>query len=128
MKHNLKITAILVVMFLVTQFLGLYVVNFYSTTKMIDGEKIDVLDPNVLPYGFESPEPQNQTEFNWLFVMVLMAFTFAILLLLFLSRINAVFFLKTWFFLVIILEFYLLVHLCYLALQVNRFYYFQLSH
>lgn len=103
MKHNLKITAILVAMFIITQFLGLYVVNFYSTTKMVDGQEMNIADPHILPYGFESPEPQNQTEFNWLLGMVLMAFTFAILLLLFLSKINAAFILKAWFFIVIVI-------------------------
>ncbi len=101
MKHNLKITAILVAMFLITQFLGLYVVNFYSTTKMVDGQETDVSAPH-LPYGFESPELKSQGEFYQAFGGILFAFTIAILLLLFLSKINAAFFLKTWFFLVII--------------------------
>ena len=30
MKHNLKITAILLGMFIITQFIGLYVVNHYQ--------------------------------------------------------------------------------------------------
>ena len=43
MKHTLKITAILIIMFLITQLIGLAVVSFYQ-------------DGNKLPYGMEPPE------------------------------------------------------------------------
>ena len=51
MKHNPKITALLLVMFLVTQFIGLYVVNHYQA------EEED------LPYGLETPDPETQSDF-----------------------------------------------------------------
>ena len=38
MKHNLKVTVILLAMFLVTQFIGLYVVNSYSTQRVDKGD------------------------------------------------------------------------------------------
>ena len=51
MKHNIKITLILLIMFLVTQFIGLYVVNHYSNPE------------NPLPYGMETPEIQDNSDF-----------------------------------------------------------------
>ena len=55
MKHNLKITAILLTMFVLTQFIGLYVVNHYMA------EEED------LPFGLENTEPEKASEFYILF-------------------------------------------------------------
>ena len=88
MKHNLKITAIILGMFLLTQFIGLYVVNFYSPTRIIQGEITNVSAPE-LPFGLETPELKEKSEFNYAFVSVIIAFMIAISLLLFLSRLNA---------------------------------------
>ena len=61
MKHNLKITAILIAMFLLTQIIGLFVINFYENP---DTE---------LPYGMEPPEDINpQTSI----ISILFAFAF----------------------------------------------------
>jgi len=58
MKHNTKITIILIAMFLITQIIGLYVINFYENSE------------NELPYGMEPPEEINtQTSiFSILFI------------------------------------------------------------
>ncbi|HJZ19264.1 MAG TPA: presenilin family intramembrane aspartyl protease [Candidatus Nanoarchaeia archaeon] len=102
MKHNFKITAILLAMFLITQLIGIYVVNFYSPVKIVEGEKINVTAPN-LPFGLETPELEEEKDFNYAFVSILLAFMIAISLLLFLTRLNAEFFLRLWFFLVIVI-------------------------
>ena len=54
MKHNLKITAIIIGMFILTQFIGIYVVNYYSPVKIINGNITEVNAPN-LPFGLETP-------------------------------------------------------------------------
>ncbi|MBI2043188.1 hypothetical protein HYT25_02255 [Candidatus Pacearchaeota archaeon] len=103
MKHNLKITVILLAMFIITQLIGIYVVNFYSPTKIIGGQITNVSAPE-LPFGLETPELKEKSEFNYAFVSIIIAFMIAISLLLFLTRLNAEFFLRLWFFLVIIIS------------------------
>src|SRR3989338_1761830 len=83
MKHNLKITFILLAMFLVTQLIGIYVVSFYSPVKIINGETVNVSSPD-LPFGFETPELREQNEFNYAFASVVLSFMIAISLFLFL--------------------------------------------
>jgi len=88
MKHNLKITIILIAMFLITQFIGLYVVNFYNQEK------------NELPYGMEPPKEINpQTSI----FSILFAFVLAVSLFFILTKIRAEQFIRLWFFLVTII-------------------------
>lgn len=92
MKHNLKITIIILVMFLITQFIGLYVVNHYSVLG------------NPLPYGMEPPAVSNNSDFyTTLFPSIIIAFIFAIVLLILLTKFNLGFVLKLWFFIVILI-------------------------
>ena len=102
MKHNLKITFILLAMFIATQFIGIYVVNNYSSVKISNGVSINVSAPS-LPFGLETPELKETNEFNYAFFSIIIAFIIAISLVLFLTRLNAEFFLRLWFFLVIII-------------------------
>jgi len=89
MKHGLKITAILLLMFLATQFIGLYVVSHYTNTD--------------LPLGLETPELEGEREYNQVFISIIIAFVIAIGLLLLLSHFKAQFFLKLWFFIVVVI-------------------------
>ncbi len=91
MKHKLKITLILLSMFLVTQFLGLYVVHYYS------------LAGHALPFGLQSPQPQTASDYGSLFTGILFAFVFAILLFFFLTKFKISFVLKAWFFIVVVM-------------------------
>jgi hypothetical protein len=92
MKHNLKITFILLAMFLVTQFIGLYVINHYS------------IQGNPLPYNMGMPEVENDSDFyTSLFPSIIIAFIFAIVLLILLTKFNLGFVLKLWFFVVILI-------------------------
>ena len=102
MKHNVKITLILLLMFVVAQFIGLYVVDYYSPVKIVEGNVVNVTAPD-LPFGLETPELKEKKDFNYAFVSILLAFVISISLLLFLTRLNAEFFLRLWFFLVITL-------------------------
>ena len=91
MKHNLKITLILLAMFIVTQFIGLYVVNHYTTS----GEG--------LPYGMETPPIEQEKDFYYVFPSLLIAFIIAISLLIFLNKLQWDFILKLWFFVVVVI-------------------------
>ncbi len=91
MKHNLKITAILLGMFLVTQFIGLYVVNHYQQ----EGEE--------LPYGMETPEIEKESDYYGFFTGIIIAFIIAISLLFFLMKFRFELILKVWFFLVVVI-------------------------
>ncbi len=66
MKHNPKITSILLVMFILTQFIGLYVVNHYQA------------EDKELPYGLSTPEPEKKSEFYIIFSYIIVAFIIAI--------------------------------------------------
>jgi len=89
-------------MFLITQFIGLYIVNHYSQVKIIDGKTMNVSAP-ALPYGMDSPEIQEDKEFNQIFVSIIFAFIFAIVLLFLLMKFKAEFVLRLWFFLVVVI-------------------------
>jgi presenilin-like A22 family membrane protease len=93
MKHNIKITAMLLGMFLVTQLIGLYVVNFY----MSDGIQ--------LPYGFNQQVPEKATtnDYTQFLIGLVISFAIAVFLVFILMRISAVWFLRAWFFVVIAL-------------------------
>lgn len=90
MKHNTKITAILLTMFLVTQLIGLWVVGYYS------------LDGKVLPYGLEPPQVQEEQELSF-FISLIISFIIAIALVFILMNIKAVWFMRAWFFSVVTL-------------------------
>lgn len=89
MKHNQKITYILLSMFIITQFLGLYVVGFYSSPE------------NPLPYGLEVPAAQNTGEYTSYFSTIIFAFILAILIFVLLTKLKLALVLKIWFFLVV---------------------------
>ena len=88
MKHTIKITLILMLMFLITQLIGLFVIQVYN-------DKTHSVD---LPYGTEPPEEvQNQTSFLYL----LISFVIAISIFILLMKLNAATFIRIWFFIVI---------------------------
>lgn len=89
MKYNLKITAVLLGMFIIAQFIGLFVVNHYLPSE------------NNLPFGLETPQPQNQSEYSQLFLFITFAFVIAIFIFFFLSKLRIEFILKAWFFFVV---------------------------
>jgi len=92
MKHNVKITIILLAMFLVTQFIGIYVVNHYSNPA------------HPLPYGMENPEAESEADFYTSFLpSIIIAFIFAIILLILLTKFKLAFVLKIWFFIVVLI-------------------------
>ncbi len=103
MKHNVKITIVILSMFLLTQFIGLYVVDNYSNQKVIGGEITKINATKILPYGMEIPEIKEEKDYTTNFVSILMAFVIAIAILFTLTRFKVKFVLKFWFFFVTIL-------------------------
>lgn len=91
MKHNPKITAILLIMFVLTQFIGIYVVDHY------------LAEDKDLPYGLETPKPEKKSEFYIIFSYIIVAFIIAISLLFFLTKFKVEIILKIWFFIVVII-------------------------
>lgn len=100
MKHNLKITAIILAMFLITQLIGIYVASYYAPVKFVGGEKIEVDAPD-LPFGLEMEEPKENFEFAQAIASIIFAFIIAISLLLLLSRFKIEAIIRFWFFSVV---------------------------
>ena len=96
MKHNLKITAILTVMFIVTQLIGLFVVSAY-----VNGLE--------LPYGMEPPKEVKEKPQG---PEIIFAFIIAVLFFSLLIKLNAETFIRIWYFVVTVLA---------LALAINVF-------
>ena len=91
MKYKIKITFIILSLFIVTQFIGLYVINYY-----IDND-------NQLPYGMAPPPIEKESDFYTSFLpSIIIAFIIAISILFLLMKFNAEFILKLWFFLVVV--------------------------
>jgi presenilin-like A22 family membrane protease len=90
MKHTVKITAILISMFILTQLIGLAVVSYYQSPD------------NPLPYGMEPPEVTEETAFSFLTTLVI-AFVLAILIIFLIMNFRKVWLMRIWFFLVVIL-------------------------
>ena len=89
-------------MFILTQFIGLYVIDNYSPTKIIDGQTSNVTSLS-LPYGMESPEVNGEADYLTFFYSIIIAFVLAILILYLLTHFNANIIIKLWFFTVVVL-------------------------
>jgi presenilin-like A22 family membrane protease len=91
MKYTNKLTLLILGIFFLTQLISLYVVDFY-------------LD-NPLPYGFEQNQDINQqpTFAVSFLASFISSFIIAILVIFFLMKIKSAWFIRIWFFLVIIL-------------------------
>jgi len=86
MKHNLKITLILITMFLITQIIGLFVIISYQK--------------NSLPYGIEPPKEIDPVSSK---VSIIFAFLIALTLFFLLMKIKAETFIRLWFFTVTVI-------------------------
>lgn len=95
MKHNPKITAIILAMFILTQFIGLYVVDHYSQ------------DENSLPAWIDPPEVEQQSDYYGFFSAIIIAFIIAVFLFMFLTKLKVEFLLRAWFFVVVGIALYI---------------------
>ena len=93
MKHSLKITSILLLMFVVTQFIGLYVVSYYSSGD------------SDLPFGMETPEVEKESDYLYkILPQLIVAFIIAISILILLTKFDLSSVLRLWFFGVVVLS------------------------
>ncbi|MEX2017152.1 MAG: presenilin family intramembrane aspartyl protease [Candidatus Pacearchaeota archaeon] len=98
MKHKPIIVMILLLMFIITQFIGLYVIFHYANPT------------NELPLGMGYPQTPQTCDINSIsdlfsctqyLVTIIFAFIIAVTLFLFLTKIKAEFIIRLWFFLVV---------------------------
>jgi presenilin-like A22 family membrane protease len=94
MKHTFKITALILAMFLITQLIGLAVINHYGSEE------------RALPYGMglyeeESSQEIEEDSYNLYLYQLIFSFIFAIALLLIFLKFKLNVILKFWFFMVI---------------------------
>jgi presenilin-like A22 family membrane protease len=103
MKRNLKVVGIILAMFIITQLIGLYVINYYSPTQVINNVQQNVSAPNSLPFGLEPPPETSQANVLQTLLYIIPSFIIAILIFFILTRFKAEFVLKAWFFIVVII-------------------------
>ena len=95
-------------MFLVTQAIGLYVVNEYTPVSTTDENGTIHLNKNTLPFGLETPEEDEGKGF----ASIISAFILAFILIFFLMKYEWKFIIRAWFFFVVALA---------LAITLNAF-------
>jgi presenilin-like A22 family membrane protease len=103
MKHNVKITIILVIMFFIAQLMGLFVTSIYSQENVpfVDEEGISQnVSTYNLPYGMDPP---TEMEPSMSVFSIMVALFIAVTLMLLLMKFNAAIFLKVWFLVVVVL-------------------------
>lgn len=110
MKHNLKITIILLLMFVITQFIGLAVLqaDIFHVEQVVNGTIQQVPNPHLS--WIQPPELKTEVEFYNVFPSLLIAFVVAICLLFLLSKFEFKFILKGWFFFVICIALFLAIY------------------
>ena len=104
MKHKLTITLLLISMFLVTQFIGLFVVNAYAPQSLTiinpeTGESEIFLTEGSLPFGLQTS--QDEPTPNFLSIIFAFALAFALIFILMKYKWKIV--IRLWFFLVVAL-------------------------
>ena len=90
MKHEVKITLILLSMFLVTQLIGIVIIDAYSpkiTAALVNGTVTNVSISEQIPYGMQPPEIKPQVSLASITVSIIIAvFILFLLMKLKLSR------------------------------------------
>jgi len=93
MKHEIKIVFIMMVMFIVTQLIGLLIINTYAPHNITLPTGANITQWNQVPYGMQ-PEPM---EPNVSLMTFLLALTIAIALLFLLMKYRARMIIRIWF-------------------------------
>src|SRR3989344_4835287 len=75
MKHSLKITIALIILFLAAQYMGLFIIKEYVSVerKIVDGNVTREVTIEKLPYDIERPQIQEKTSYISIFFMILIA-------------------------------------------------------
>ena len=102
MKHNVKITAILLIMFILTQVIGLLIVNHYTNNPAQIPFALDEKNEDTKPC--ENLEGQKLVNCVLIrSVVISIMFAIAIFLFIFLMKVRSPIFMRAWFFLVIVI-------------------------
>ncbi len=102
MKHNPKITIILLFMFVATQFIGLYVIDsdpFHIKVTRANGTVETIVNPSLS--WIEPPEIKQQSDFTTYLGSIIFAFVIAIFILFLLTKFKIDIILRIWFFVVV---------------------------
>jgi len=104
-KHNIKVTLVLISMFLFTQLIGLAVMYAYTPiiSQEITNGTVQNITLNPLPYGMQPPEVVEQADFWTMLPSIAVAFFLAILFVFFLTKLKAAMIIKWWFFIVVVI-------------------------
>jgi len=103
MKHTTAITLIFLTMFVVTQLIGLVVIDAYSPSKTVQVTEHGTLVNKTVggnitvPYGMEPPKAQTLIEFWGMFLQIVVSFALAIVIFFFLIRKKSSLLIKIWF-------------------------------
>jgi presenilin-like A22 family membrane protease len=101
-KHNVKITAILLIMFILTQVIGLLIVNHYTNNPAQIPFALDEKNEDTKPC--ENLEGQKLVNCVLIrSVVISIMFAIAIFLFIFLMKVRSPIFMRAWFFLVIVI-------------------------
>lgn len=101
MKHSVKITLLLLIMFFVTQLIGLFVISQYAPQTLVDQEGNPTNQTTYnLPYGMDPPEEVTPTS---TLISIVFAIAIAAFLMFFLMKYKVELILKLWFFIVVTL-------------------------
>lgn len=103
MKHNIKIATILLLMFVVTQLIGLYVISSDPFNLKTNVEGVEVSTPNPILSWIRPPEVQEESDFSFYFGSIVSSFIFAVFLFFLLTRFKIDSIIKIWVFLVVII-------------------------
>lgn len=97
MKHEVKITALLLAMFLATQLIGLVVINAYSpkiiTKTLENGTIVKEMQNVTIPYGMEPPKMEPRASL----ASIIVSLAIAIAIFFLLMRIKASTLMRAWF-------------------------------
>jgi len=101
MKHTVKITLLLVIIFFVTQIIGLVITNQYIEAKEFTDPETQIVTREIvsedLPFNLERPQLEESTSYIWIVVAILIG-TLLLLLLVKYKKFNLW---KIWFFIAV---------------------------
>lgn len=118
MKHSVKITILLLAMFLVAQLVGIYVSNVYRPHVTQEFNPSSGLYENKTTYALPSAITPPENINPWDSVKAIVgALIFAVLIMLMLMRLRAEVFLRLWFFAVVIIGLYLALNAIFITWQ-----------
>ena len=122
MKHNLKITLILLAMFFISQLIGLAVINEYSPKQKVFFNETSQQYENItikteLPYGMQPPEIKPGISIG----SIITSMIIAIFLIFILMKMRARIILKMWFFFVVVIALSITINSVFLKFNIPSY-------